>query len=46
MPLKSKAQAAYLKANEPSVFRRYLTETPMGTKLPARVKPRPTKKGR
>jgi len=46
MPLKSKAQAAYLRNNEPSVFRRYLAETPMGTKLPARVRPKPTKKGR
>jgi len=46
MPLKSRAQAAYLKHNEPSVFRRYLAETPMGTKLPARVKGKPTKKGK
>lgn len=38
MPLKSAAQAAYLKNNNPGVFAKFVAETPKGTKLPPRVK--------
>jgi hypothetical protein len=38
MPFKSKAQAAYLKANNPKVFKEFASKTPKGAKLPMRVK--------
>ena len=38
MPLKSQAQAAYLKNNNPEVFKEFATATPAGTKLPYKVK--------
>jgi hypothetical protein len=38
MPLRSQAQAAYLKNNDPAVFKKFVADTPAGTKLPRRVK--------
>jgi hypothetical protein len=38
MPLKSKAQAAYLKTNNPKVFKEFVKATHKGTKLPMHVK--------
>ena len=43
MPMKSKAQRAYLWANDPKVARRFERHTPKNAKLPKRVK---KKKGR
>lgn len=37
MPLKSRAQAAYLYANHPEVAKEFARHTPKGAKLPARV---------
>ncbi len=34
MPLRSAAQAAYLKHNQPSIFKEFAAATPKGTKLP------------
>jgi hypothetical protein len=36
MPLKSKAQAAWMKHNKPAMFEKWRSETPKGKKLPAR----------
>jgi len=45
MPLRSQAQAAYLKANDPSVFAEFKSETPKGARLPYKVKnPKKTKR--
>lgn len=45
MPLRSRAQAVYLKANNPEVFKKFVAETPQGTKLPEHVtKPTVSKK--
>ena len=38
MPLKSQAQADYLKHNDPAVFKKFVADTPVDTKLPRRVK--------
>jgi hypothetical protein len=38
MPLKSQAQAAFLRANAPDVFAEFKEKTPKGTKLPKRAK--------
>jgi hypothetical protein len=38
MPLRSRAQAAFLKANHPAVFREFANATRKGTKLPYKVK--------
>jgi hypothetical protein len=38
MPLKSKAQAAYLKNNKPKIFEEFKEATPKGSKLPYKVK--------
>lgn len=38
MPFKSRAQAAYLKANKPEIYKEFRKETPKGTKLPKKVK--------
>jgi hypothetical protein len=38
VPLKSQAQAAYLKDHNPSVFREFAAMTAKGTKLPYKVK--------
>lgn len=38
MPLKSKAQAAFLKAKKPKLFKEFASKTPKGTKLPKRKK--------
>jgi len=40
MPLKSRAQAAYLKDHDPKVYTEFVKLTPKGTKLPARVRPK------
>lgn len=37
MPLVSRAQAAYLKAHHPAVFREFASKTPKGTHLPYKV---------
>ena len=37
MPLKSQAQAAYLKHHHPEVFKEFAAATPKGKKLPYRV---------
>lgn len=37
MPFKSKAQRAYLYANEPKVAAEFQAHTPKGAKLPAKV---------
>jgi len=44
MPFKSKAQKGYLYANDPKVAKKFQADTPKGTKLPERVKPKPKKK--
>ncbi len=38
MPLRSRAQAAFLRANHPAVFREFANATPKGTHLPYKVK--------
>lgn len=38
MPLKSQAQAAYLKNNKPDLFKEFAAATPSGAKLPYKVK--------
>ena len=38
MPFKSKAQRAYLYANNPKVAMEFAAHTPKGTKLPKKVK--------
>lgn len=38
MPFKSKAQRAYLYANEPQVAKEFAVHTPKGVKLPKKVK--------
>lgn len=38
MPMKSKAQRAYLWANEPEVARKFEDHTKKGAKLPKKVK--------
>lgn len=38
MPFKSKAQRAYLYANEPKVAKEFQSKTPKGKKLPKKVK--------
>lgn len=38
MPMKSKAQRAYLHANKPSIAKKFEKKTPKGKKLPKRVK--------
>ena len=38
MPLKSQAQAAYLKANDPKVFAEFAAATRKGKKLPYKVR--------
>ncbi len=38
MPFKSKAQRAYLFANEPKVAKQWAKDTPKGKRLPKRVK--------
>lgn len=38
MPFKSKAQRAYLFANNPKVAKEFAAKTPKGAKLPAKVK--------
>jgi len=40
MPLKSAAQAAFLKANDPKVFKEFAAATKKGTRLPYKVKPK------
>jgi len=40
MPLRSKAQAEYLEKNLPEVFEKFKADTPEGTHLPERVKPK------
>lgn len=42
MPFKSKAQRAYLYANEPEVAKNFESETPSKTKLPKKVKKKKT----
>ena len=37
MPLKSQAQAAFLKHNDPAVYDEFAAETPKGTQLPYKV---------
>jgi len=37
MPLKSKAQAAYLKKNKPELYEKFSAKTKKGVKLPDRV---------
>lgn len=45
MPMRSKAQRAYLHAKHPDVAAKFEAETPKGTKLPAHVaKPKGRKK--
>ena len=44
MPMKSKAQRAYLHAREPAVAKKFEAETPQGAKLPPRVHAAPAKK--
>lgn len=41
MPLKSAAQAAFLKHNDPSVFKEFAAATPKGTRLPHYVAKKP-----
>ena len=38
MPMKSKAQRAYLHSHHPKVAKRFEAETPAGAKLPQKVK--------
>jgi hypothetical protein len=38
MPLKSRAQAAWLKEHKPALFKEFAAATPKGTKLPKHVK--------
>lgn len=38
MPLRSQAQAAFLRAHHPGIFREFANATPKGTKLPYKVK--------
>jgi hypothetical protein len=38
MPLRSQAQAAYLKNNKPDLFKEFVAATPSGAKLPYKVK--------
>ena len=38
MPMKSKAQRAYLHANKPKIAKKFESETPKGKKLPKKVK--------
>lgn len=38
MPMKSKAQRAYLHANKPEVAKKFEAHTPKGKKLPKRAK--------
>lgn len=45
MPFKSKAQRAFLFANNPKVAREFAAATPKGKKLPEHVKPK-RKKGK
>jgi hypothetical protein len=40
MPFKSKAQRAYLWANNPKVAKEFAAHTPKGKKLPGHVKPK------
>jgi hypothetical protein len=44
MPFKSKAQIAYLFANEPQVAKEFAAHTPKGQKLPNKVKKKKGKK--
>jgi hypothetical protein len=37
MPLKSKAQAEYLRKNKPELYKEFSDKTPKGTKLPDRA---------
>lgn len=37
MPMKSKAQRAYLHAKHPQIAKRFEAETPKGAKLPPKV---------
>jgi hypothetical protein len=38
MPLKSQAQAAFLKHKKPKLFEEFKSKTPKGKKLPKKVK--------
>ena len=40
MPMKSKAQRAYLHANKPQIAKEFEAKTPKGKKLPKKVKKR------
>ncbi len=40
MPLRSQAQAAYLKRHHPGVYKEFAAETPKGKKLPKRIHPK------
>lgn len=44
MPLKSKAQAAYLKYNKPEIYEEFKSKTKKGTKLPLKKGKRNIKK--
>jgi len=44
MPFKSKAQRAYLYANEPGVAKKFSAHTPKNKSLPKKVKERKGKK--
>ena len=44
MPFKSKAQRAYMYATHPNIAAEMQSKTPKGAKLPAHVKPKPSKK--
>jgi hypothetical protein len=43
MPLRSAAQAAYLKDHDPKVFKEFAAATAKGKRLPYKVKPKATK---
>jgi hypothetical protein len=45
MPMRSQAQRRFLHAVHPEIAKRFEAETPKGKKLPAKVKPKPKKKG-
>ncbi len=44
MPFKSKAQRAYLYANNPKVAKEFASKTPKGKKLPAKAKSKTSKR--
>lgn len=44
MPMKSKAQRAYLWATDPKLAKKFEDETPKGKKLPAKAKKKKDKK--